>query len=94
MAPATTLLDGGPGADTFVFEPGNGNDYIMDFASGTDRIELRGFTDENGAALTALLSDNTGTTDGNFVIDLPDGGTITVLGVDSLAAGTDIFFIS
>ena len=86
-------LDGGPGADTFVFEPGSGNDYIMDFTSG-DRIELRGFTDAEGTALIALLDDNTGATDGNFVIDLPDGGTITVLGDDSLAVDTDIFFMS
>ena len=84
-------LDGGPGDDTFVFEPGNGNDYIMDFTSG-ERIELRGFTDENGTALTALLSDNTGATDGNFVIDLPDGGTITVLGVGDISS--DITFIT
>ena len=24
-------MDGGSGADTFVFEPGNGDDTIMDF---------------------------------------------------------------
>ena len=36
-------MDGGPGADTFVFEPGNGNDYIMDFTSGMDKIDLSAF---------------------------------------------------
>ena len=84
-------LDGGEGDDTFVFEPGSGNDYIMDFASG-DRIELRGFTNEDGSELENVSGRNE---DGNYIIDLPDGGTITVLGVgDSpLTVDTDIFIL-
>ena len=84
-------LDGGPGDDTFVFEPGSGNDIIMDFTSGgTDRIELRGFTNADGIPLASVTGRNEG---GNYIIDLPDGGTITVLGVgDSpLVENTDIF---
>ena len=84
-------LDGGPGEDTFVFEPGNGNDHIMDFTSG-DRIDLRGFTNEDGSELENVSGRNE---DGNYIIDLPDGGTITVLGVgDSpLTVDTDIFIL-
>ena len=86
------LMDGGPGADTFVFEPGNGNDYIMDFTPGEDMVDLRAFTDEQDDALIQSVSDST-EDDDNYVINLPDGGTITLLGVGdiTLQIGTDIF---
>ena len=86
-------LDGGPGNDTFIFEPGSGKDVIMDFTTGTggDRIELRGFTNADGTQY-ALSGTNDG--DGNYVINLPDGDTITVLGVENLAENTDIFLIA
>ena len=75
--PGNDLLDGGPGADKFVFEPGNGDDYIMDFTSLTDKIDLSAFEliDE---------PDDSTTGDDNYVINLPDGGTITILGVTTL----------
>lgn len=37
------LLSGGAGADWFVFAPGSGADEIVDFASGTDHIDLSAF---------------------------------------------------
>ena len=74
-------LDGGPGDDTFVFEPGSGNDYIMDFTDTEDMIILKGFTDDAGAPITTATVRDDG--DGNSVIDLPDGGMITILGVAS-----------
>ena len=72
------VLDGGPGADIFVFTPGSGNDYIMDFnteggAANADMIDLTAFD--------SVSTSDTTTGDGNHVIELPDGGTITVLGV-------------
>ena len=82
--PGNDVLDGGPGADIFVFEPGNGDDSIMDFRRGTDQIELKGFATADGTALSSIsdsISD-----DDNYTIDLSDygGGTITILGVTTL----------
>ena len=34
----------GAGTDTVVFARGDGNDWVVDFAAGTDRIELSGIT--------------------------------------------------
>ena len=66
-------LYGGSGADTFVFEAAHGTDTILDFANGTDMIDL--------SALTQIteFSDLTITADGTTaVIDLTGkgGGTI------------------
>ena len=83
------LMDGGPGADTFVFEPGNGNDYIMDFTSDADKIDLSAFENANTIITTDATDD-----DDNHVIELPDGGTITVLGVGDDALNTDDHFIT
>ena len=83
------LMDGGPGADTFVFEPGNGNDYIMDFTSGEDMIDLSAFEDSSN-----IDTDDATQDDGNHVINLPDGGTITVLGVGDDALNSGDYFIT
>ena len=89
------LLDGGPGADKFVFEPGNGNDYIMDYTVGTDMIEFKGYTNDQDTALAA--GDVTATQEGdNYVINIPEafgGGSITLLGVTSNPSG-DFDFIA
>lgn len=37
------VLIGGGGADTFIVTAGNGSDVIMDFVSGTDRVQLGGY---------------------------------------------------
>ena len=90
------LMDGGPDTDIFVFEPGNGNDYIMDFTSGTDKIDLSAFTDDQGTALfiSGDINDIT-QNDDNYVIDLSEngGGTITLLGVTSVDTGNGGDFI-
>ena len=80
------LLDGGPGIDTFVFEPGSGNDYIMDFTPGVDRIDLSAITDTGGNAITSVSDSTPDTVDDYFVIELPDGGMITLLGVAGSAS--------
>ena len=85
------LMDGGLDADTFVFEPGSGDDVIMDFTTGTgdgaDMIDLSAFT------VTVTTADST-SGDDDYVIELPEadgGGTITILGADG---ATDIVFIT
>ncbi|MBL0373109.1 hypothetical protein JJB09_13825 [Rhizobium sp. KVB221] len=44
------ILAGGAGADTFVFAKGSGQDTIMDFEKGHDRIDLRGWDDVSSFA--------------------------------------------
>ena len=82
-------LHGGDGADTFVLDIGGGNDTILDFGTGGDRIDL--------AAFTAIRStdDLTLTQRGdNLVIDLSAqrGGVVTLQDVDR-ADLTDAHFI-
>ena len=75
--PGDDILDGGPGADTFVFTPGNGNDYVMDFQSREDKIDLSMF-DSSPSTNDTIGGDD------NYTIELPDGGTITLLGVTTV----------
>ena len=82
--PGDDILDGGPGADTFVFTPGNGNDYVMDFQSGEDKIDLSMFDSPS--------TNDTISGDDNYTIELPDGGTITLLGVTTVDTGADFMF--
>ena len=94
------LLDGGLGIDTFVFEPGHGNDHIMDFtdvgnAAIDDRIDLTAF--ENITGISGLnQAREEGNTD-NTVITLTDEDgettTITLLGIGAdLGADNFVFF--
>ena len=70
-------LMGDDGADTFVYAPGDGDDWILDFTDGEDKIDL--------TAVTGVTSFNdlTITTDSDdAVIDLSahGGGTISIEG--------------
>src|SRR4051794_17816635 len=38
--PGSDYLQGRGGADTFVFRRGDGHDYILDFETGVDRLEV------------------------------------------------------
>ncbi|WP_323798196.1 DUF4347 domain-containing protein [Nisaea sp.] len=73
-------LAGGGGADTFVFAFGGGSDRVNDFQAGTDTMAL-----ESGLRVSAGTE-----TDGNTVVTLSDGGTVTVIGVSKaeLSAAT------
>ena len=89
------LLDGGLGADKFVFEPGHGNDHIMDFTPGEDEIDLTAFENITGIGTGLTQAREEGNTD-NTVLTLTDedGGitTITLLGIGTdLGAGDFIF---
>ena len=75
-------LIGGAGADRFVFTGAPGNDYIADFVSGTDRIDLSAYhitaaqvsASTSGAnTLLAIDSNSDGVTD--FTITLLGAGT-------------------
>lgn len=71
---------GGDGADTFIFTFGGGNDQVNDFAAGTDTLAL-----ESGLGVSGGTE-----VDGNTVVTLFDGGTVTIIGVQKadVAAAT------
>ena len=72
-------LEGGAGNDYFFFYPDGGNDTILDFGNGEDRIVLRAFEDIQSVDDLALEQQGN-----NLVIDLSaqGGGTITLLDYD------------
>lgn len=85
---ATEVLNGGLGDDTYVFNPGDGSDVINEQVNATsggaaDRISITSATTDPlvGPVLTGLnaFDDNTGTANGNLVINA-NGGTMTVNG--------------
>lgn len=63
-------LSGGLGADTFVFGKKEGNDVIRDFEAGHDLIQLKG---QNYTAVENA--------DGDTVLELSGGGSVTLLGI-------------
>ena len=74
--PGNDTLKGGSGDDTFGFVPGrSGNDTILDFGNGDDKIDLTAFEDID--SIDGLILDQQGD---NLVIDLSGhgGGTITL----------------
>ncbi len=66
------VLIGGAGSDTFVFAPNNGNDTILDFTPGKDRIDLTEFDLDPDYSYSLTLDDDGVTLDLNNV----DGGTV------------------
>ncbi len=72
-------LRGWGGADTFVFAPGHGNDYILDFEVGVDTVDLSGFVLSHAVTwddLKAKMTEKSGNLWGdNYVeIDLTEWG--------------------
>ena len=86
------VLNGTDDKDSFVFTPGHGNDTIVDFATGTDIIDLSGFGQEiswedlNGKITEIVDPDDPNTITG-IQIDLTEwgGGTITLNGITSVS---------
>ncbi|WP_164854770.1 matrixin family metalloprotease [Devosia sp. 1566] len=74
---ANDTMNGGLGADRFVFAEGGGSDRIegFNFSEG-DRLDLGGQTSTRAFA------------EGNTILTLGDGGTITLIGTD---AGSQLF---
>jgi serralysin len=77
------------GKDIFVFGENNGNDIIYDFQRGLDKIDLRslvGIDNINDLTITSSL-----TQPSDKVIDLNDGNSITLIGVNDLSANDFMF---
>ena len=77
--PDSDSLDGGEGDDTFFVTLGSGDDTILDFGNGEDRINLAAFAD-----LRSLDDLDLQQQDSGVVIDLSarGGGTVTLQDVD------------
>lgn len=76
---ANDTLVGGAGADTFSFFLGSQNDVVADFEYGTDKLAI-GIKDIDVGALIA----NAQYVNGNAILTLPDGSTITLLGINKV----------
>lgn len=82
-------LTGGNDADTFAFNAGDGHDTILDFGTGADVVDLDAtFGITSQAALDAIASDDGS---GNAVLDLGNGDTITLIGVDYTTLSINAF---
>ena len=83
-------LSGSADADTFIFQPGHGNDTILDFNRGDDIIRLVGFTSLDSYTDLSIRQQ-----DDDTVIDLSahGGGTITLqdVGMADLTADDFLF---
>ena len=71
-------LYGGHGADIFRFAPGHGNDIILDFSIGEDRIDLSALDIEDLSAVTIIAKWD------SVTLDLTDygGGRVDLPGID------------
>lgn len=77
------------GKDIFVFAENNGNDIIYDFQRGLDKIDLRSLGNMNSLDDFTITSSLTQPSD--KVINLSDGNSITLIGVNELSANDFMF---
>lgn len=87
------MLNGGYGADAFIFRSGHGADTIYGYQQGLDRLLIgNGLLDANPAA---FIRDHMRKTANGVVIDFGDGDRIVVNGQGLTVAGVadDIFAI-
>ncbi|MEG0173545.1 MAG: VCBS domain-containing protein, partial [Aeromonas sp.] len=80
-------LSGSSGADQFVFAQPIGNNVIYHFDVAVDRLDLIGFAGVTGMANVRITSD----ADGNALISIGEGQTITLKGVDAATLGAANF---
>lgn len=76
-------LTGSSGADQFVFAQPIGNNVIYNFDVANDRLDLIGFTGITSMANVQISND----ADGNAVISIGEGQSITIKGVDGALLG-------
>lgn len=82
------MLSGGDHGDTFVFNLGDGRDYVLDWQDGLDMIDFRNHANVNG------LGDITITSFGSTaVIDYGIGDQINILNAAGLIDINDISFV-
>lgn len=74
-------LVGGSGKDVFIFGPGDGSDRIVNFNPAQDTLAFTTTNYTGGTLDLASLISNATISGGNTVLTLPDGSTLTVVGV-------------
>lgn len=74
-------LEGGAGGDLFVFTKSGGEDTILDFERGVDKIELFGVQLKD-----ICVGDVNHDGKADTILDLGNGGTVILLGVTGLGA--------
>ena len=80
-------LTGGAGADMFVFARGDGADWVVDFARGSDLLRLEGYT---ASAVTQAVETRWGMA--GVAIDLGGGDELFLQGVTAPLASADLVF--
>ena len=86
---ANDYLTGSSGSDEFVFAQPIGNDVIYSFDIASDKIDLIGFN--NVASFSDIQANLTDDANGNAVITLGVGETITLQGVHAAALNSNDF---
>ena len=79
-------LTGGDSADIFVHAPGDGQDSILDFTFGLDRLSLSAYGFADFAELDAL----TGPVAGGLLVNLPGPDSILLRGVPDALTQADV----
>lgn len=89
-------LAGGLGADRHAFGSGDGADTVSDFsAAGGDFIAVAANANGTGVATVSdLLARLTADANGDVVLDLGSGNTVTLMGVPFAAATADWFLVA
>ncbi len=85
--PSNDILTGAGANDLFVFAQPIGNDVIHNFNVASDHIDLIGFTNVGSYSDLQIADD----TNGNAVITIGSGETITLQGVDSASLTSSNF---
>ena len=74
-------MSGGRGNDRFVFGPGGGEDHILDFEDGKDKLDLRGFGFESLQDAKSMAAD----VEGNVVFTGPNGNILVIENITTQA---------
>ncbi|MBI0534830.1 calcium-binding protein [Roseomonas sp. KE2513] len=85
-------LVGGAGADTFVFNPGHGQDWVADFTAGVDRLLLQGsgystFAQLVTSGAVVIASDNHATISTGSGTIILDGAGLSALSANDFIFG-------
>lgn len=87
--PGNDLLNGGAGPDVFVFAPGWGDDTLVWFEDGLDRVDLRAFGYRSLAELESAATISTAVFPSGapyVLIDFGNGDRLTLPGIEQLRA--------
>ncbi|HZF76987.1 MAG TPA: carbohydrate-binding domain-containing protein [Acetobacteraceae bacterium] len=84
--PGLDGITGGAGRDTFVFARGDGQDWVVDFTSGTDRIRLEGISSSQVTTRQATYWGQSG-----LDVLVGNGEKLFLVGVRSLGSGDIVY---